>query len=872
MSLTKIQQSQMSGSLAFDADLVLNGADYLQKSDRTLVDDLNALRTQIKNIQGTSDWTDLLEGTQDLADIRAAMHVSGTYADFQGELKVTNDALVSGSLEVAGFVEFLDNLKIGGDLQIMGDDLSGSLGGNMRFEAAGKVIVTGDLKVDGNHIVASDNTTAITLSGADVEVAGVLKVSGDEIQDSLGHAMVTFDAAGGIAEVDADLGVTGELSVDTGVINLTDGVVINSSLTAGQLDLDAVRVKMSGDLQVMGDYISGSNGLNLTLQSAGDVKVAGALTVGANEIKSWDGSAATVAITLSGDDVTVEGEMTVDGGKITLTHGSTIDSLEEGVLLLTEDLVEVSGDLQVSGDVIKSSTGDTALTLSGIDVSVSGTLTVDGNTVKSSTNDTVMTFSGANVSMPGDLTVVGNIVVQGAMTTLDTVNLEVRDAIVGFGYVSGSTTELSDSVGDRGFVFSRFGQDNVSIHWSESNDEFRFVLTEDDPNVFNISGSAWVNIHAGNVVSEGNITVEGGQIYGSDVLNLSLAANGDVSVAGDLEVAGDHISGSIGLNISLLSGGDVEVAGDLKVMGNDLSGSFGTGNMRFEAAGKVVVAGDLKVDGDHIVASDNTTAITLSGADVEVAGELTVSGDSISSSIAQVMSFTGSAVTMPGNLTVEGDFVVNGTMMTVNTEHLEVKDTIVGLGYASGSAAVSPAGDRGFIFSRDTDDAVATFWDEESLKFKMVFTNSAPGTGSISEVSYADFHAGVIYSQAGFSGSLTKLVGGGDYMIAGVGITLSTGSNGAITISGASNSYAKDYFGNGDLTGAGNNEIDFSGLGTLSTAEDKNIDVYLNGALLAYGAGRDVTAFTTSTVTLNTTLAESLTGDDVITIVLRSLA
>jgi hypothetical protein len=111
-------------------------------------------------------------------------------------------------------------------------------------------------------------------------------------------------------------------------------------------------------------------------------------------------------------------------------------------------------------------------------------------------------------------------------------------------------------------------------------------------------------------------------------------------------------------------------------------------------------------------------------------------------------------------------------------------------------------------------------------------------------------------------------------MVAGVGITLSTGSNGAITISGASNSYAKGYFGNGDLTGASSNVLTFSSLGTLSAgaALDKNVDVYLNGALLAYGEGRDVTGFTTTTVTLNATLAASLIGDDVITVVLRSLA
>lgn len=896
MSTTKIQQTQMSGSLAFDDALDISGSDYLQKAERTLVDDLNALRTQIKSIQGTDAWTDGLEGTQDLAEIYAAMHVNGADADFQGELKVTNDALVSGSLEVAGFVEFLDNLKIGGDLQIMGDDLSGSLGGNMRFEGFGKVVVAGDLQV-----------------------------SGDVIEDSLGHAMVTFDAAGGSAEVDADLGVTGELSVDTGVVVLTDGVSIDSSVVAGQLDLTADRVKMSGDLQVMGDYISGSNGLNLSLMSGGEVKVEGDLIVGGNDIKSWDSinETSTVAITLSGDDVTVAGEMTVTGNVI---HGSAAEALEFSAGDVGMN-VEVKGDLQVTGDDIKSSSGNVAISLDDQDVDVKGDLTVDGD-----------------------------LIVKGTTTSINTTNLEVKDAIVGFGYTIEGELQAD---GDRGFIFARDGAgENVAAFWDDSAEEFRLAFTDNGPSDDSINVDVemgYVNFRANNVVAEGNITAEGdltvngNDIYGSEGLNISFEADGRVLVAGEFEVMGDHISGSNGLNISLLSGGDVEIKGDLVVVGNQISGSGGVGHLTLQADGDVRVAGelevaggfvtlsngstidstvagtltitedvvalsgDLKVGGNDIKASDGavaltltdtlgdvkvagdltvggndikswdgetaTTAMTLSGDDVEVKGELKVSGDVIKSSAGDtVFTLAGANATVEGNLVVDGDFVVNGAMTIVNTNNLVVKDAIVGLGYVSGANGPEeiPAepGDRGFVFSRFGVNNVATFWDDTDSKFKMVYTTSGPEATEISENGYADFHAGIVSSQAGFSGSLTKLVDNTDYLIAGVGITLSTGSNGAITISGASNSYAKGYFGNGDLTGASSNVLTFSSLGTLSAgaALDKNVDVYLNGALLAYGEGRDVTGFTTTTVTLNATLAASLIGDDVITVVLRSLA
>ena len=52
----------------------------------------------------------------------------------------------------------------------------------------------------------------------------------------------------------------------------------------------------------------------------------------------------------------------------------------------------------------------------------------------------------------------------------------------------------------------------------------------------------------------------------------------------------------------------------------------GTTALTFSGSGDVAVAGDLKVGGNDIKASDGTTALTLSGANVTVAGNLTVSG------------------------------------------------------------------------------------------------------------------------------------------------------------------------------------------------------------------------------------------------------
>jgi hypothetical protein len=125
MAITRIQQSQISGSLSL-SDNVSN-AD-LVKSSRTLADDLNSLRTQVKNIMGTSAWTDGLDGSQDLADIYAAMHASGMNAAFQGDVSMAGNADFNGTLDVAGASDLHGDVHAYGALDVDGDaEIGGTL-------------------------------------------------------------------------------------------------------------------------------------------------------------------------------------------------------------------------------------------------------------------------------------------------------------------------------------------------------------------------------------------------------------------------------------------------------------------------------------------------------------------------------------------------------------------------------------------------------------------------------------------------------------------------------------------------------------------------------------------------------------------------
>ena len=100
--------------------------------------------------------------------------------------------------------------------------------------------------------------------------------------------------------------------------------------------------------------------------------------------------------------------------------------------------------------------------------------------------------------------------------------------------------------------------------------------------------------------------------------------------------------------------------------------------------------------------------------------------------------------------------------------------------------------------------------------------------------------SGVIYAELGFSGSLTKLVDGDDYLVAGTGVTLTTQSNGSILIEstggGGTGLRIKEIYNENVPAG--------TPLATIPLAEYNysfdTIDVHYNGELMKSGSSGEV--------------------------------
>ena len=204
------------------------------------------------------------------------------------------------------------------------------------------VSVGGDLKVNGNNIKSNGGTTAITLSGANVTVAGDLTVNGTIINGGSQFGNIT-------------VGVTDDNTIDTttGDLNLTSANGVIGMPGVGTLYSDQSSFLLLNAPTTVTAFDSATT---LTLADTtgttfirNDVSVGGNLKVNGNTIKSNGG---TTAITMSGADVGVSGDLTVYGGDLTVSGNGYIYSATGLALDLTGADTRVANDLTVSGDNI----------------------------------------------------------------------------------------------------------------------------------------------------------------------------------------------------------------------------------------------------------------------------------------------------------------------------------------------------------------------------------------------------------------------------------------------------------------------------------------------------------------------------------------
>jgi hypothetical protein len=266
--------------------------------------------------------------------------------------------------------------------------------------------------VDGHFLkVSSDGqlsweTITSNASFSNANLSGITTISGtlDVNADSDFSGITTFSNT-----TDNTLG-----DADTGAVQIDGGLGVNKNVTVG------ANLYVQGYSEFVGVVTFRGGTLNLGDEDTDDINVAGEFisnlvpnTTNTYDIgiegKGWRHANFTgVGTFVSG---TISNNIRIgisSASEIDTSSGDLILDSATGTTIIDDDLT-VSGDVRVNGNDVKSSTGDTVLTLSGDDATFASDLTVQGNLFVNGSTTQVNTASLTVEDRTIDLGFVGGV-------------------------------------------------------------------------------------------------------------------------------------------------------------------------------------------------------------------------------------------------------------------------------------------------------------------------------------------------------------------------------------------------------------------------------------------------------------------------------
>jgi hypothetical protein len=375
-----------------------------------------------------------------------------------GGMGIAKNLTVKNNLHVGGYAEFVGVVTFKGGTINIGDGNTDDInvGGEFISGLVPNVDNTHDLGITTQRwrtlnvvSVAATNISVAGLStftgaidangGADIS-GGETTLSSATVSDLTAGRVVLAGTSGALEDSTNLTFSAGGLTVGAGGINVTGVSTFSTDLV------------VTGDLQVNGgDVTSSTASLNLFNTNVTTANVLGAGT----DILFG----ATTGITTVRNNLTVGGDLRINGNDIQASDGNA------NITLTSNTLTTFVGDIKVGGNDIQASDGTTAITLSGADVTVAGDLKVGGNDIKASDGTTAITLAGNDVTIADDLTVSGNLYVNGSTTQVNTAALTVEDRTIDLGIVNGAAP-AGNTTWDLGILFNYYSNNckEISSH------------------------------------------------------------------------------------------------------------------------------------------------------------------------------------------------------------------------------------------------------------------------------------------------------------------------------------------------------------------------------------------------------------------------
>ena len=566
-------------------------------------------------------------------------------------------------------------------------------------------------------LAAFASSTGHTHDGTSAEGGPITKLLGNTLTFGAGTAgtdiTITFDGETSDGELkwmeDEDYFEFSDdiLIASTEKLQFRDTAIYINSSTDGQLDLvadGAVLVDTAGDITLDAD------GGDIVLKDGGTQFASLTNTSGNLIIKSGS----TTAVTFSGANTTFAGTVTIGSAVISEAELEVLD----GATLTTAELNILDGDTSATSTTVADADRvvfNDAGTMKQVavtdlaayfddeitampnltSVGTLTTLTVDsiiinGTTIgHTSDTDAITIASGGDVTLSQNLTVTGDLTVSGDDITMGTNtagNLLVADG----------TNFNSIAVGDLSEI-STVASDDVLLAVDTSGGGLK-KITRATLTAGIVSGS-----EISNVVEDttpqlgGNLDMNGQDIVTTSNADIDLAPNG----TGKVVVKGNTNPGTVVFNcesnshgqtvksqphsasvtnvLTLPPGGDQEIVGTTATQ--TLTNKTLTSPVIATVTGSTITldsAGDVTLDAggaDVVLKDDGTTYGSLTNS----SGELVIKSGSTPTA---AMTFSGANVTLEGNLTV------SGTTTTVNSATVNLNDHNIVLDSGNSTSAV----------------------------------------------------------------------------------------------------------------------------------------------------------------------------------------
>ena len=360
---------------------------------------------------------------------------------------------------------------------------------------------------------------------------------------------------------------------------------------------------------------------------------------------------------------------------------------------------------------------------------IAGVLTVNGNGQSSFSGDVLV---GGSLQVNGDATVAVDLAAESMTVTGDLA-------------VNGNTT-LGDTIGTDTTTINGVTTINsaVAIADGDANKNVLQVLDLNGDGLFEVTetGNAIIggvltvngagqSSFAGDVLIGGSLTVNGDATVAVDLSADTLTLTGDLAVDGNTRLGNEAtdtttINGTTTVNGLTTINSPVTIAeGDANINVFEVLGAEGAGLFEVTQTGDAIIAGvltvngsgqssfvgDVSVGGSLNVSGDATVAVDLAAETLTLTGDLDVHGNTTLGNEATDTTTINGVTTINGNTSINGDLVVTGTTTTVNSNEVNIGDSIILL---NSDETGAPSQNGGIEIERGTADNVALFWNESA--------------------------------------------------------------------------------------------------------------------------------------------------------------